>query len=95
MTKKALDNALKEIRIEIDHIDEEILSLLRKRFDKAKQAWLIKRKFNVPPLDPSRWNILIKNIKSKAEKKSLDSGIIESIWDILHEEAVRIQLEEK
>ena len=72
---------LEELRKQIDEIDEQIVSLLAKRMKVVKTVGQLKMKNNIPILDKSRWQKIIKSKK----------GYIKKIWEIIHKEALRIE----
>ena len=72
---------LEELRKQIDEIDEQITSLLAKRMKVVKAIGQLKKKNNMPILDKSRWQKIIKSKK----------GYIKKIWEIIHDEALRIE----
>lgn len=86
-----LDYLLKDLRKQIDHIDQEIISLLWKRLRVVKKIWKLKKENNIPPLQTNRWNEVLKKVKTKAEKKWINPVFIEKIWNNIHEEALKIE----
>lgn len=86
-----IDYLLKDLRKQIDHIDQEIISLLWKRLRAVKKIWKLKKENNIPPLQTNRWNEVLKKVKTKAEKKWINSLFIEKIWNNIHEEALKIE----
>lgn len=59
---------LKDIRIEIDKIDTELIKLLEKRMDCSKAVGEYKAAHNIPILDKDRQQIILDSIEKKAEK---------------------------
>jgi len=76
-----MKNQLESLRKQINEIDEQIISLLAKRMKVVKEVGHLKRKNNIPILDRSRWQKVIKSKK----------GYIKKIWKIIHDEALRIE----
>lgn len=72
---------IKDLRKEIDKIDSSIVTLLVKRMEMVKKIGQLKKKKNIPALDQSRWNEVIKTKK----------GFIKKIWEIIHDEALKIE----
>ena len=72
---------IENLRKQIDEIDELIINLLAKRMDVVKKIGQLKKQHNIPPLDQTRWQKLIKSKK----------GYIKRIWEIIHEEALKIE----
>ena len=76
-----MKNQLESLRKQINEIDEQIISLLAKRMKLVQEVGHLKRKNNIPILDRSRWQKVIKSKK----------GYIKKIWKIIHDEALRIE----
>ncbi|MFZ3091097.1 MAG: chorismate mutase [Nitrospirota bacterium] len=70
---------LKEIRQEIDKIDDEIIGLLSKRAELASKAGKLK-KDEQGVRDPKRVEHVINKVKSKAAEVGLDPYIAEQIY---------------
>lgn len=75
--KKQLDG----FRKQIDTLDEQIVNLLAERMKVVKKVGVFKKQQNIPPLDPARWQKIIKTKK----------GYVKKIWEIIHEEALKIE----
>jgi chorismate mutase len=75
--KKQLD----DFRKQIDEIDEQIVNLLAKRMQVVEKVGKYKKENNLPPLDKKRWQEVIKTKK----------GFVKKIWEIIHEEALKIE----
>ncbi|VVA43652.1 Chorismate mutase [Candidatus Roizmanbacteria bacterium] len=76
-----MKNKLEDLRKQIDAIDESIVVLLAKRMETVKKIGQLKKKINIPVLDKSRWQKVIKSKK----------GYIKKIWEIIHEEALKVE----
>lgn len=72
---------LNNFRKQIDEIDESIVVLLAKRMKIVKKIGRLKKKENLPALDQKRWQEIIKSKK----------GYIKKIWEIIHEESLKIE----
>ena len=70
---------IEEIRGSIDKIDEEILKLLSKRKDLAREVGKLKENLDLPVFDKKREEEILKNIANKAKKLGLD---VESAYSI-------------
>ena len=76
-----MKNQLESLRKQIDGIDESIVNLLAKRMKVVKKIGQLKKKSNIPVLDKSRWQKIIKSKK----------GYIKKIWEAIHHEALKIE----
>jgi chorismate mutase len=68
---------LKEIRDEIDVVDEKIIKLLERRVSLAKDAYSIKKGNNHPVSDPVREKEVLEHV---AKSTTLDKGFIKSLF---------------
>jgi len=78
-----MKNRLENLRKQIDKIDESIVILLAKRMEIVKKVGKLKKKRSLPPLDNKRWKEITKTKK----------GFIREIWEIIHEEALKVERE--
>ena len=72
---------LEDLRKQIDEIDDLIVSLLAKRMETVKKVGQLKKKSNIPVLDKSRWQKVIKSKK----------GFVKKIWKVIHDEALVVE----
>jgi len=72
---------IEDLRKQIDEIDESIVTLLAKRMKIVKEVGVFKKKNNLPPLDNKRWKEIIKTKK----------GFVKKIWEIIHDESLKIE----
>jgi chorismate mutase len=82
---------LEKYRKEIDDIDYQIIELLAKRFKIVKEIWQYKKENGLAPLQPSRWNQVLKTRKEFAKKFWISEKFIEDIWNRIHDEALNIE----
>jgi len=84
-------NMLETYRKQIDEIDEQIIKLLASRLEIVKKVWEWKKENNMQPLQPSRWQQVLESRKQLAKKFWVNEELIEKIWDLIHEEALRLE----
>jgi len=82
---------LDALREWIDKIDQNILDLLKQRFDLVLKVWEYKLKNNLAPLQSKRWESVLNDKIMKANSMWLDVKMIEDIWDAIHEWALRLE----
>lgn len=92
------DNAVFEaemssLRHNVDDIDDEIIDLLRRRMDLAGAMGILKRDHQVSTLQPSRWQEVLSSRLAAAKKKGLSEDFVSQVYQIIHEEAIRLQEE--
>jgi chorismate mutase len=73
---------LKEIRDEIDGVDEKIIRLLERRVGLAREAFAIKEKKRLPVSDPAREKEVLEHV---AKSTILDKGFIKSLYKLIIE----------
>ena len=78
-------------RKQIDEIDAQIIDLLTKRFEIVKKVGEYKKERNIPPLQPERWQQVLQTRKNLAKEKWLNPELIEKIWNLIHEEALKLE----
>lgn len=77
-----MEQELKKLRKEIDAIDAEIILLMEKRVDIAKEIGALKKKGGLPVSDPEREKeVLVK----AASNTNLDKKFVENIYKALIE----------
>jgi len=74
---------IKELRQEIDKIDDEILELLNKRKEIIKDITVLKKELNEPIYDKDRERQLLEKLKIKSKEKDLDENFVSSIYEII------------
>jgi len=82
---------IEKLRSEIDQIDERLIKLLSSRMEKVKKIGEIKSMSDKPRLDVKRFNDLLKNRIEIAKKYRLSKNLIKKIWNLIHDEALRIE----
>lgn len=85
-----MDN-LETYRKEINTIDEQILSLLGKRFALVKKIGEHKKANTIAIVDKSRESEIIEALKEKAKEHNLSESFITDIWQIFFREAQRVE----
>lgn len=82
---------LQDYRNQIDEIDTQIITLLSERFEVVKKVWEYKKLHNLPPLQPERWQQVLSSKKELAQKYGVNPEFIETIWNEIHTEALRLE----
>ena len=81
--KQEAENLLKESRIRIDEIDNELFDLISQRTSLAKDIALSKQYLDMPIFDKSREDAIHKKIEKFSSENGLDVDIINQIVDML------------
>ena len=83
--------ALAKLREQINHIDDELLSLLAQRMKIAEKIGQYKKDNNITILQTSRWNEILERAVQKGEKFGLGKEFITKYFDAVHLESIRHQ----
>lgn len=84
---------IKELRLEVDSIDEHIIRLLGKRMEIAKKMGELKRKNNISILQPQRWKEIIVSRLAVGNRQNLSEEFLLQLLQTIHEEAIQHQEE--
>lgn len=85
-------SCLSACREEIDNIDREIVALLSRRMDVAREIGEMKRRESIPVLQPERYKALMEQKMEEAERLNLSPEFLRRIFSIIHDESVSQQL---
>ena len=72
--------SMSEVRREIDHIDEQLVELLARRFAYVDRAWQLKMGTDEGATVPWRIQQVIDKVRAKAEEKGLPPALAEALW---------------
>lgn len=80
-----------EIRDDFNEIDQEILQLVKKRIKLAEEMAPLKKQKNMNVVQLNRWKKVTKDRMKENEKLGVDSLFLLKLFNLLHEESIRIQ----
>lgn len=86
------NNGLISYRLQIDEIDDQIMSLIKQRFEITKKVGEWKKENNVSVFQSSRYEEILKKNEIRSKRYNLDVDLINSIFNIIHEKSVEQQL---
>jgi chorismate mutase len=84
-------NRLSELRKIVDEVDEELLSLLKKRIELVEQIGHYKKEHNITIFQLERWQEILRTRGQWADKLAVSREFVEKICQLLHEESIRVQ----
>ena len=84
-------NQLNKLRHQINHIDDEILTLLGNRMHVANAIGQYKKENNITILQTSRWNEIRERLSFQAKKLGLAEEFVLKYFNVVHEESINIQ----
>jgi len=82
---------LDELRTQIDDIDDQMISLLGERLELVKEIGELKRKKNLPVVDPEREDQVMQDRVLAGERHGVGEDAVRSIFDALIMESRRLQ----
>lgn len=80
MSPDEIKTVMKPFRDRIDAIDEDIIALLRKRYDVIEEVGVFKTKNDIPPVLQDRVDEVRERAASMAAEQGLDAELIRSLY---------------
>ncbi len=90
-TKAEFVNALATLREQINHIDDELMTLIGQRMKIADKIGAYKRDNNITILQTNRWNEILERAVTKGEALGLSKEFIVRYFDAVHLESISHQ----
>ncbi len=87
------ENKLELLRNRIDSLDNELLEVLSSRMDIVREIGQYKKEQNVTALQIDRWSQLIEERVSLGHKLNLNPSLTKLLFQMIHEDSVRLQTE--
>jgi chorismate mutase-like protein len=84
---------LEELRQSIDELDQQLLQLIGERLELVKQVGEYKKEHHLAPLQPARWQAVLSDRTQRGEKLGISQQLVISLWNSIHDEALRIEAE--
>ena len=81
------------LRREIDAIDAEIIEALSKRMRISREIGQYKKEHNMPVVQTGRYDDVLNTRAKVAEEMGMSSDFVKEVYQAIHEESVRQQLE--
>ncbi|MCM1006304.1 MAG: bifunctional 3-deoxy-7-phosphoheptulonate synthase/chorismate mutase type II [Prevotella sp.] len=85
-------DTLSRLRMEIDELDEELLSVLARRMEVSRKIGDYKRGADMAVMQPERYSRLLTALLDKGVRLGLDATFLGSLLEQIHAESVRTQL---
>ncbi|MBU3713531.1 MAG: 3-deoxy-7-phosphoheptulonate synthase [Ferruginibacter sp.] len=89
--KEDFVNALAKLREQINHLDDELLTLLSQRMKIAEKIGNYKRENNITILQTGRWNEILQKAIQRGSKLDLSEDFIAKYLDAVHLESINHQ----
>ena len=90
---KQSTESLTALRRQIDELDDSLLELLARRMRISNEIGTYKKEHNMPILQAQRYDEILQNRVSQAEKMGMDGEFMKTVLVAIHEESVRHQQE--
>lgn len=90
---KQFENQLELLRSRIDALDAELMEILSSRVEIVTQIGQYKKENNVTALQINRWTELMNKRVEAGEKMNLNKTFIQILFQLIHEDSVRMQTE--
>ena len=84
---------IKQLRVQIDQIDNDIMELLGKRMRVCREIGQYKKEHNIQVLQTSRYNEILDKRGAQGSLLGMSDSFAKEIFEHIHEESVRQQLE--
>lgn len=81
------------LRKQIDECDDNIIQELAKRMRVAREIGTYKKEHNITVLQTGRYNEILEKRGSQGEQCGMDAEFMKKIFEAIHEESVRQQME--
>lgn len=85
--------ALVQLRGQIDHLDSELMAVLSKRMNVAEKIGAVKKENNVAILQTTRWSEILERVKRQSSMLQLSEDFLIKILDAIHVESINRQNE--
>lgn len=84
---------LEYLRQLMDGIDAEVIDLLARRMELSDRIGAVKKECNMTAYQPERWREIVETRAERAEKFHLQKDFIIALYQMVHDESIRRQLE--
>jgi chorismate mutase len=85
--------SLEQLRRQIDECDDNLIQILSKRMRVAREIGTYKKEHGITVLQSGRYNEIIQKRGSEGEQCGMDAEFMKKIFEAIHEESVRQQME--
>lgn len=91
--KTVTTEGINELRKQIDELDNNLMDLLSKRMRVSREIGQYKKEHNMTVLQTSRYNEILDKRGAQGSLYGMDAKFIKEIFEAIHEESVRQQIE--
>jgi chorismate mutase len=94
ITDRHIKAKIARLRAEISHVDSQIIQDLAERMRWVEEIGELKQQHGITVLQINRWENLLQDHTAKARRLGLDSEFIKAVFELIHAQAVKRQLQE-
>ena len=91
--EEVIEYNLPDLRKSVFNIDNAICFALAERFRVSLKVGAFKQERQLPALDKERWEQLLNDKIKKGEQLGVDKKLIHDLFEIIHDESLRLQEE--
>lgn len=91
-TDDQVKSRIAHLRAAISQTDSKLIEDLAERMRYVEQIGELKQQHDIPVFQIDRWEMLLKDHMTRAQKSGLDPNFIKAIFEIIHAQAVKKQL---
>lgn len=91
-SRKEASEELKQMRREIDILDEELLDVIRRRMEVSQRIGEFKREHMMPVVQIGRHDEIMQHRMREGERMGINSTFTRRLMSLIHEESVNCQL---
>lgn len=84
---------LEYLRQQMDSIDMEVVDLLARRMELSHDIGEVKKACNMTAYQPERWSEIVATRGSRAEKLGISPDFVVALYQLIHDESIKRQLE--
>ncbi len=85
------ESGLQVLRRRIDSLDTILMHALAERMQAVRQVGALKRRHDIPPLQPERWQAVLQHKRKLARELELDPDLVVEIYEQIHTAALDIE----
>ena len=91
VTNKDTASSLRDLRSQIDKLDDKLINVLQDRMDLAQLIGIDKKTNDITILQPERWKYILEDRLKKGVAKGLSDEFIILLLRAIHQESINIQ----
>ena len=91
--EKTTTEGISQLRKQIDELDNDLMELLSKRMRVCREIGHYKKEHNMTVLQPTRYNEILNKRGAQGTLCGMDSDFVKVVFEAVHQESVRQQME--